>query len=271
MSSARFTFALAAALAEVFADVPHTVAEPLASPTTLVDAHLLAREDALGKQHDAALHLVRQHAWVAYRLGRRRALGFFADSKLRPEEARAEVMAVVVLGRSLHEARKLQDELKRLQQERTGLAAREAQDKAAVLTPVAEATVSKPLVLWPTKGPTISSPGLRPDPVTGVVYRDPGLQILARLDAPVVSPAAGVVRKVAALPNGGYAVVLAHDDELVSILSGLHTVDVAEGEPVQAGVALGRVGRTLDGAPVLRLAVWRAGVPVDARGLRAPR
>lgn len=246
-------------------------ADPLSSPTTLVDAHLSAREDALGKQHDAALHLVRQHAWVAYRLGRRRALGFFADSRSRPEEARAEAMAVVVLSRSVHEARKLHDELARVQRERGELAAREAQDKAAVFTTDAAPTTSKPLVLWPVKGPTISAPGLRPDPVTGVVYRDPGLQILSRLDAPVVSPAAGTIRKVTALPNGGYAVVVAHADEMVSILSGLHTVDVAEGEPVQAGDALGRVGRTLDGAPVLRLAVWRAGVPLDPRGLRAPR
>ena len=267
----RQAFALATVLIMGAAGAAAVAAEPLVSPTAVVDAHLLARQDALGKQHEAALHLLRQHAFMAYRFGRRRALGFFANSKLRPEEARAEAMAVVVLSRSVHEARMLNEELARVQQERDALATLHAQEKAAVFAPEQEAAASKPLVQWPVKGPTISTPGLRPDPVTHVVYRDPGLQILARLDALVISPAAGTVRRVTRLPNGGYAVVVAHDDGLVSILSGLRTVDVGEGDPVQAREGIGRVGRTLDGAPVLRLAVWRDGVPIDPRGLRAPR
>ena len=231
----------------------------------IVSAHLTERHSALGKQRTAALTQVRHHAWMAYRLGRRRELGFFADTKLRPEAARAAAMAVVVLNRSLQEATKLEEELQRLQQERQRVRLRGA---ALAQGPEENLPAGKPSLVWPTKGSIISTPGLRPDPVTGVVYRDTGLQILARVDAAVISPGAATVRRVSPQPTGGYAVALKHADGLISILSGLRVVDVQEGEKVAAGAPLGRVGRTLDGAPVLRLAVWRAGQPVDPSTLR---
>jgi murein DD-endopeptidase MepM/ murein hydrolase activator NlpD len=235
------------------------------SLSNVVDTHLADREGMLQKQRVAALDLVRQQAWMAYRLGRRRELGFFADTSLRPEAARASAMAVFVLNRSVHEAAKIDDELQRVKRERASYAARDAQGEPGASGP---ATTSKPSLVWPAKGPVISAPGLRPDPVTGVVYRDTGVQILARVDAAVVSPGTGQVRRVTNVPTGGYAVVIAHADGMVSVLSGLRVVDVSEGESVKAGSQVGLVGRTLDGAPVLRMAVWKSGQPVDPRAIR---
>lgn len=240
--------------------------EPTPRSQDIVDAHLADREGLLSKQRQTALTLVRQNAWIAYRLGRRRELGFFADTKLRPGAARAAAMSVLVLNRSVDEAVKLQDELARVVRERAGLAGRSGEASGSDVETAS--STDKPSLVWPTRGPTISGPGLRPDPVTAVVYRDTGVQILSRLDASVVSPADATVKRIANLPSGGYAVVLAHADGLVSILSGMRVVDVIEGQGILAGTDLGRVGRTLDGAPVLSMAVWRAGRPVDPRALR---
>lgn len=239
--------------------------ESVDSSSNVVDTHLADRAAMLEKQRTAALTLVRQQAWVAYRLGRRRELGFFADTSLRPEAARASAMAVVVLNRSVQEASKLDDELKRVRRERASYSARDVQFEFAA-TVAGGAT--KPSLVWPAKGPVISVPGLRPDPVTGVVYRDTGVQILSRVDAAVLSPGTGRIVRVTPLPTGGYALVLAHADGLVSILSGLRVVEVAQGKSVKAGTQVGRVGRTLDGAPVLRMAVWRSGQPLDPRAIR---
>lgn len=236
-----------------------------ARAATTVDAHLEARQSALGQQQEAARTLVRQHAWMAYRLARQRELGFFGDPKRRPDDARAVAMAVVVLQRSLHEAQKLSDEQARVQQERAALALR-----TSPMRETATGFLTQELD-WPVKGPIIGAPGLRTDAVTGVIYREAGLHILARVDAPVVSPAAGTVRRVELLPMGGYAAVISHAVGSTTVLAGLKTVDVSAGDTVAAGQRMGRVGRTLDGAPVLRFALWQDGVVVDPRGLRVVR
>ena len=259
------TVAKVAAMALVVSSGAQASPEAADPTSNVVDTHLADRAAMLQTQRAAALTLVRQQAWMAYRLGRRRELGFFAETSLRPEAARASAMAVVVLNRSVQEASKLDDELKRVKRERASYAARDLQFEAHATD---AGGPSKPSLVWPAKGPVISAPGLRPDPVTGVVYRDTGVQILSRVDAAVVSPGTGRIARVTNLPTGGYALVLAHADGLVSILSGLRVVEVAQGEAVKAGTQVGLVGRTLDGAPVLRMAVWRAGQPVDPRAIR---
>lgn len=259
------TFVKVVAITLVVSSGAQASPETADASSNIVDTHLASRAEMLKKQTAAALTLVRQQAWMAYRLGRRRELGFFADTSLRPEAARASAMAVVVLNRSVEEASKLDNEFKRVQRERANYAARDLQFESGATT---ASIPTKPSLVWPAKGPIISAPGLRPDPVTGVVYRDTGVQILSRVDAAVVSPGAGRIARVTTLPTGGYALVLAHADGLVSILSGLRVVEVAQGDAVKAGAQVGLVGRTLDGAPVLRMAVWRAGQPVDPRAIR---
>ncbi len=238
----------------------HASPEAAAPPLDVVSAHLAAREETLTRQQQAAHALAQQHAWLTYRLGRQRALGFFSNTQKRPRQAQAAAMSFEVLGRSLQEAQKLADERARVRDERTALE-RLLPGAAAAPTPPG----LPPNLVWPSKGPVISGPGLRMDAVTKVVLRDPGVQILARVDAPVVCPAQATVARVEPLPSGGYAVILAHDDGDVSVLSGLRMVEVSRGARVTAGQRLGRVGRTLDGAPVVRLAVWQAGQPIDPR------
>lgn len=228
-------------------------------PAALVEAHLGAREAALGRQREAARSRAREQALLAYRLLRRRELGFFADTQVRPQQAHATTLALTVLRRSLREEDTLRDELSRVSRERAALAVRPPS------LPPREPPPDR--LTWPTKGTVIAGPGLKADPVTGVVVREPGVKILSRVDAPVVVPADGEVRRVESLPSGGYAVVLSHVGGMSTVLSGLRDVDVKAGEQVSLGARLGRVGRTLDGAPVVRWAVWRGGQPFDPRSL----
>ena len=94
--------------------------------------------------------------------------------------------------------------------------------------------------------------------------------MLARLNEPVHSIAAGTVRRVEALPQGGFAVVTAHASGMTSIVTGLRDIAVSPGDKVGAGQTLGLAGRNLDGAAVVSPEIWRERRPQNAsRLLRA--
>src|SRR5205814_312137 len=107
------------------------------------------------------------------------------------------------------------------------------------------------------------APAIRRDDATGAELRAPTAELLGRLDEPVYAVAAGQVRKVAALPQGGFAVVTEHAGGWLSILTGLREVEVAEGAAVERDARLGGVGRNLDGAPILGFALVYRGHDVD--------
>jgi murein DD-endopeptidase MepM/ murein hydrolase activator NlpD len=113
----------------------------------------------------------------------------------------------------------------------------------------------------------MAAPGVRVDQATGGQRRFTGVEYLGRLNEPVVAVEGGTVRRIEPLAQGGFAVVVAHADGLVSIVSGLRRADVRPGQGVDRGQALGLTGRNLDGAPVLGFELWQAGQPVDPRPL----
>lgn len=240
-------------------------AAPDGDASALVEMHLRGRQESLDRQQSSSHELGRQHAWMAYRLSQKRKRGFFSRSDRRPEQAGAAAMALLVLARTLDEGAKIGTERAQVEQERGRLAAARSSADRAVRDE------GPPPLVWPSKGPVISGPGLRTDPVTKVVLRDPGVQILGRVDAQVAAPLEGAIAAVETLPGGGHAVVVAHASGWVAVLSGLRLVQVRMGEVVQAGQAVGRVGRTLDGAPVLRFSLWHHGNAVDPRPPRALR
>ena len=117
------------------------------------------------------------------------------------------------------------------------------------------------------RGAMVGVPGIRRDSPTGTELRRDGIELLARLDEPVRAVAAGVVRRVEALPQGGWAVVTQHPARWVSVVSGMRDVVVATGEAVEPGQTLGLAGRNLDGAAVISLELWRNRESVDPRGV----
>lgn len=256
-------------------------------------ARAQARESFLSSRAASTEQRARAQALAAYRLARRRGADFLGDPGRRVATARALDAALMVLRRSASETAGWRRELSHAQAERQALqkggrpgphpAAGDA-DPGMVLTPMSlevlatlgpgAGVIFAPLmavgVAWPTRGTLVSGPGIRRDPATGTDSISESVEILGRMNEPVRAVAGGRVRRVEALPQGGYAVVTEHPDERISILSGLRQVDVAEGAEVTAGQPLGLVGRDLDGAPVLVFELWQDGAPVDPRPLLPP-
>jgi murein DD-endopeptidase MepM/ murein hydrolase activator NlpD len=221
---------------------------------------LQEREATLAQQAQAHEAVARQQARAAYRLARRRQLGFMGEPDARLEDARALDLALFTVRRSAGEARSLRDEVARVHEEREALG-------AAVARAAVPARTEPPHFARPVRGAIVGQAGLRRDPVTGVEVRQDGLQILARMNEPVQAPAAGTVKRVEPQPQGGYAVVTAHEGGWVSVLSGLREVSVKPGDVVHSEGEVGLAGRNLDGAVVVSLELWRGRAAVDPEPL----
>jgi murein DD-endopeptidase MepM/ murein hydrolase activator NlpD len=247
---------------------PAARAEPVDDGARLAQ-RLATRQEVLEGQKDGAEARVREQALLAYRLTRRRELGFMRNPASRREDAQAADLALTSLGMGLAETRTLIDELAHVRAERVAL------DRACSQRVDALADTGESLRRFarPVRGAMVGQPGIRRDAPAGTELRRDGVELLARLNEPVRAVAAGVVRRVENLPQGGYAVVTQHPAGWVSILSGLRGVVVARGEPVEPGQVLGLAGRNLDGAAVISFELWRNRQSVDPRDVvpRLPR
>lgn len=216
-----------------------------------------AREKALGEQRVRAEAVTREQAVLAYRLSRRQQLGYLGHPPSRVEDGQVLDTAIVALQRSVDETQALDRELKRVQADRVEL--------TAAVSEVPEPTTRTLRFARPVRGEVVSTPGSRHDADTDTDLNFPGVDVLVRLNEPVHAPADGVVRRVEALAQGGFAVVTSHSNGWVSILSGMRDVGVSKGSTVSAGQPLGRSGRNVDGAAVITLEFWYQRRPVDPR------
>ena len=232
-----------------------------------------AREQILEAQAEVARAETRKRARLASRMARYRELGFTVDPEGRLEDASAFDMALVALRRSVDETKALAHELDRVRAERSDLeSALVARALSSEHGAAAQDGPVGPLVR-PLRASPVAVPGVRKDGPTKVELQHDSLDLLARLNDPVRSISAGVVTRVEALPQGGFAVVIAHDGGLVSILSGLRDVLVTPKSSVALGQIVGLAGRNLDGAVVVSVEIWRNRRPQDAAKLlhvRAP-
>jgi len=241
---------------------PVAWAEPFDDSARLAQ-RLATRQEVLEGQKVLAEARVREQALLAYRLTRRRELGFVISPESRLDDAEAADLALTSLGKGFAETRILIDELEHVRTERVAL------DRARGQRAGAPADTGESLHRFarPVRGAVVGVPGISRDAPSGTQLRRDGIELLARLNEPVRAVAAGVIRRVERLPQGGYAVVTQHPARWVSVLSGLRGVVVAPGEPVEPGQALGLAGRNLDGAAVISLELWRNREPVDPRGV----
>lgn len=219
---------------------------------------LNAREQILDAQNQTARAATRRRVLFLYRIARYRELGFARDPETRLDNARAFDLAMVALRRSLDEASALGRELDRVRGERSSLeAALIEQALAKTDRESRDEPDARPRLTRPLRGTPVSFPGARRDGPTKVELRHDEVEILAKLNDPVRAVAAGTVRRVEALPQGGFAVVTEHREGFTSIVAGLRDIAVTSGEEVSAGQVLGLVGRNLDGAAVLSVEIWR--------------
>ncbi|HEY5282019.1 MAG TPA: M23 family metallopeptidase [Polyangia bacterium] len=266
------TYLLAAVLLTPFTA---WTADTVGEETALFD-RLGAREQILEAQTRAAEGLTRERALLAYRLARRRELGFAANPETRLEDARAFESALVVLRRSLGESQSLARELDRVRAERStleaalvsrALSAAASAERAGQSADPNEQLIPTTRLLRPVRGTPVAVPGVRRDGPTKIELHHDGVEFLARLNEPVHAIAAGVVKRIEPMAQGGFAVITAHPGSLTSIITGLRDITVKPGEAVVAGQTLGLTGRNLDGAAVISVEIWRNRRPADASKL----
>lgn len=123
---------------------------------------------------------------------------------------------------------------------------------------------------WPAPGNALltSDFGSRIHPILRVAKLHAGLDIGAPEGADVVSLLSGKVILVKTLPSYGQIVVVDHGGKLSSVYAHLSKVTVEEGEHVQGGTPVGRVGST--GAvtgPHLHFELRQDGEPVNPASL----
>ncbi|WP_082730914.1 MULTISPECIES: murein hydrolase activator EnvC family protein [unclassified Sphingomonas] len=92
-----------------------------------------------------------------------------------------------------------------------------------------------------------------------------GLTLAVAPGAGVVAPAAGQVIFAGPFRSYGRIVILDHGSGWTTLIAGMDAIDVARGDHVGAGAAVGRAGARDDGRIMLELR--RNGVPVDVAAL----
>lgn len=230
--------------------------------TALFD-RLNTREQILDGQAKAAANATRHRALLAYRISRSNDLGFAEQPETRLDEARTFELALVALRRDLGEARTLTRELDRVRVERSALEGALVA-RSIDTTAGAKSHPGQTALLHPVRGTPLAVPGARRDGPGKIEVRSDSVEILARLDEPVRAIADGVVKRVEAQPQGGFAVVTAHAGGLTAIVTGLRDIGVKPGDTVVAGQTIGLTGRNLDGAPVVAVEIWRSRRAQDA-------
>jgi murein DD-endopeptidase MepM/ murein hydrolase activator NlpD len=128
----------------------------------------------------------------------------------------------------------------------------------------------------PVQGQITSGFGVRHDPLTGQITSHQGLDVGAAEGTPIRASAAGVVKFAG--PKGGYgnAVEIDHGDGVVTLYGHASELLVSQGDSVQPGQEIARVGSTgRSTGPHLHFEVRVGGTAVDPRsalkkyGLRA--
>ena len=115
------------------------------------------------------------------------------------------------------------------------------------------------------EGARVTSPfGLRHDPFDGHLTRHAGVDLAGAEGAPIRAASAGVVRRAGELGGYGQAVEIDHGDGVTTLYGHASELLVAEGDRVEAGQTIARVGHTGRATgPHLHFEVRQGGRAVD--------
>jgi len=118
---------------------------------------------------------------------------------------------------------------------------------------------------WPIEHAGLSSPfGLRTHPIDGTRHMHAGIDLAAERGRVVNAAARGYVVRAGWVGGYGLMVELRHPGDLTTRYAHMSALLCAPGDAVDAGQALGLVGKTgLSTGPHLHFEVWREGVPRD--------
>lgn len=122
------------------------------------------------------------------------------------------------------------------------------------------------MFLWPVPDSYVISSvfGLRPDPFYGGMAYHNGIDIAAPIGVDVVAIQSGTVEFAGDRGSAGKAVILSHLNDVESRYYHLSEILVRQGESVDAGQLIGKVGNTgMSTGPHLHLELLIKGVPAD--------
>ncbi|MFZ5466233.1 MAG: peptidoglycan DD-metalloendopeptidase family protein, partial [Pseudomonadota bacterium] len=127
-----------------------------------------------------------------------------------------------------------------------------ARKEAAPLPPVGKIAWA-----WPTEGRVVSSF------LAGHATRK-GIDIAGELGQPVRAAASGeVVYSGSGLAGYGRLIILKHDERFLSAYAYNQALLVSEGETVQSGQIIARMGQAEAGKPMLHFEIRLDGNPID--------
>ena len=253
------------------AGLPVRASAPAGDDPTARGLQLLrARESALESQTAQATATARRRGRMLYRLLLHEAAERRSDASVQESASpssdvdaqgpggRAIALGIAVLGRDLHEAAALRDELDRVRVER-----REAVGAAgaSVAGGVATGADGPGKLRAPVAGPIVAPWGVTRDEATGAWLFRAAADYAPAVGVPVIAPADGRVARIADDVGSGRALVLVHAGGLTTVLGGLSTVAVAPHQLVRAGAVVGAAG------PAVRVEVSRGRTAVDPASL----
>jgi septal ring factor EnvC (AmiA/AmiB activator) len=110
---------------------------------------------------------------------------------------------------------------------------------------------------WPTSGKVVTRFGLQRNRQLATVTENPGIEIAAAEDTPVNAVCTGQVTKITWMRGYGNTIIVDHKDGYYTVYAHLGTIVVREGQIVQAGEVIARVGQSgsLEG-PRLHFEIW---------------
>jgi len=125
------------------------------------------------------------------------------------------------------------------------------------LATVADISYYKGKLPWPASGRVIARFGRQRNPQLNTITENPGIDIRTSPDAPVHSVLDGLVTTITYIRGYGTTVIIDHGKDLYTVYTHVEAVDVTEGQYVDQGQLIARVGSngSLDG-PKLHFELW---------------
>lgn len=170
-------------------------------------------------------------------------------------------------------AKRLQ-EIKESEKQISALIAAAEKARLSQKAPTTKKTVSSPVVAaptlsgqfggmkghmpWPTRGTVISHFGRERHPELNTITENLGIEIQARLGAPVTSVGDGIVQTITWQRGRGNIIIISHDDGYYTVYTHLQDIQVEELQTIKQGQIIGSVGDSgsLHG-PILHFQIWK--------------
>jgi len=176
----------------------------------------------------------------------RKALEAERSELLRTQNEQKRLLAEIRRQKNLHEqaAAELAASQRELQDKIKSLLAEKRRRAAASKGRTATLTAPKGRLLWPVTGPINSTFGTRVHPVFKTKIVHTGLDIEAPHGTPVKAAARGELLFTGWLKGYGQVIILDHGGDMTTVYAHLSGIDVREGQVVEQGTPIGRVGNT---------------------------